>query len=469
MSTQENTALRAIPSVESLLRDPTLERQSESLPHPVVVELVRSVVDSVRSEVRKTRKAPDREEIIAKVGRLLALYTAGRPARIINATGVILHTNLGRAVLGERIGKRLAEVARGYSDLEFDVIGGKRGKREAQIELMVRVIAGAEAGLVVNNCAAAVLLSLETLAKGRDVVVSRGELVEIGGSFRIPDVLAKSGARMIEVGTTNKTRLADYRNAITSETAVLLKVHTSNFRIRGFTETASTEELAALAAEHGIILVRDLGSGATGLAGSPVPVDEPTLAQEIRAGADVVAASGDKLLGGPQAGILVGRREVIRRLASNPLYRALRPGKLTLAALSETLLAHLEGNPQESLPALRMLGMDEKLLDAEARSIAERMQKAAGGLATIECRPGGSETGGGSIPDTLLETTLVSVTPARAPVHVVERRLRMDHPIVMVRVQEGRILIDPRTLMPGEDDRLIERMVEALAQEGEAA
>jgi L-seryl-tRNA(Ser) seleniumtransferase len=457
-----NTELRAIPAVESLLRDPGLAAHVESLPHALVVAVVREVVDAVREDVRASGAAPNREAIVSRIDRRLGLIAAGRPARVINATGIILHTNLGRAVLGERVGARLREAAAGYSDLELDLETGERGRRERQVETLLRALTGAGAALVVNNCAAAVLLALDTFARGRDVIVSRGELVEIGGAFRMPEVVARSGARLVEVGTTNKTRLDDYRRALTPETSVFLKVHRSNFRISGFTESVSTSELVALAGECGVRVVRDLGSGATGLPGSPVPGDEPTLADEVAAGADVVAVSGDKLLGGPQAGIVVGSRESVRNMARNPLYRALRPGGLIFAALAETLRIHLEGRATAELPALRMLNAAADSLEREAQGIRDALASRTAGTAEVRTAPGRSEAGGGSLPGVSLPTTVVAVRPLDRPAHHVEARLREFRPPILVRVQEGQIVIDPRTLLPGEPEIVVSALAEAL-------
>lgn len=466
MPDSEQHAFRAIPAVEALLRDPGVAFAAGSLPRAVVTGVVRDVLAEVRADVRASGRAPEIGRVTRRIQLALMLLRAGRPARIVNATGIVLHTNLGRAVLGERIAKRLYDVACGYSDVELDIATGERGRRESHVDLLLRVATGAEGALVVNNCAAAVLLLLDTFARGREVIVSRGELVEIGGSFRVPDVVARTGARLVEVGTTNKTRVADYRDAITDDTAALLKVHRSNFRMLGFVEEATTRELAELADERGLAFVRDLGSGEPGLEGRPRALaEEPTLSGEVAAGAHVVAASGDKLLGGPQAGLIVGRRAHVGKAARNPLYRALRPDKLTLAALSETLLAHLAGEADE-LPARRMLELPGDEIRRRADTLRDALARSCGDAAEVRVQPSTSEIGGGAAPALALETHVVVVTPSASPVHHVESRLRRGTPPVLVRVSEGGLHIDPRTLLDGEAEIVVRRIAEALGQEG---
>jgi L-seryl-tRNA(Ser) seleniumtransferase len=463
MSHPIHDAMRAIPAVESLLGEPVVAERASRLPAPLVLGLVRSVLDEIRSEVRLTGRPPERTHIVAGINRRLDLYIAGRPARIVNATGIVLHTNLGRAVLGERVAKRLSDVAAGYCDLEHNLESGGRGRREHHVEELLRAATGAEAAIVVNNCAAAMLLLLDTFGRDREVVISRGELVEIGGSFRMPDVLERSGGHMMEVGTTNKTRVEDYRAAISPETSVLLKVHTSNFRVMGFTEEASTAELAALAAENpGVVVIWDLGSGALGRTESPVPDEEPTMAEMLRAGAHLVAASGDKLLGGPQAGLIVGRRELVARAVKNPLYRALRPDKLTLAALSEVLLVHLSGNAAEDVPALRMMHATIEELEGRARTLASELDAAIGSVADIDVIDGKSEMGGGTLPVAEMPTKIVTVAPRNRAAHRVEERLRAGHPAVLVRVQDGRLHLDPRTILDNENEIVVDRFTAAL-------
>ncbi|HXG76020.1 MAG TPA: L-seryl-tRNA(Sec) selenium transferase, partial [Gaiellaceae bacterium] len=336
-------SLRDLPSVDRLLADERLA----ALPHELAVAAARAVLERAREEVRAGRDpGPLPEAVLAEIARSL------RPSlrRVLNATGVLVHTNLGRAPLGAQALARVADVASGYSNLEYDLERGERGSRQDHLAPLLRRLTGAEAALVVNNNAAAVLLALAALAEGREVLVSRGELIEIGDGFRIPEVLERSGARLVEVGTTNRTRAADYERAARAETAAILRVHQSNFRVVGFAERPRLAELAEVARGHGLALVDDLGSGALRALG-----DEPTPAESLRAGADLVCFSGDKLLGGPQAGVVVGRADLVERLRRHPLQRALRADKLTLAALEGTLLAQLDPRRADELPVLRML------------------------------------------------------------------------------------------------------------------
>lgn len=383
------------------------------------------------------------------------LARSQRPSlrRVINGTGVVLHTNLGRSLLAPAAARRVAEVAQSYSNLELDLETGERGSRYAHVESLLCRLTGAEAALVVNNNAAAVLLVLSALGQGREVVVSRGELIEIGGSFRIPDVMAQSGARLVEVGTTNKTHGRDYERAITPDTALLLKVHSSNYRILGFTAAVSREEMVQLAHQSGILAVEDLGSG---VLVEDLPTygyeAEPTAVASVRAGVDVVTFSGDKLLGGPQAGIIVGRREAVERIRRHPLNRALRIDKLTLAALEETLRLYLD--PQRArteVPTLRMLSLAKEELRRRARSLAQRLRTALGPMARAEVVEGFSQAGGGSLPAVEIPTWLVALQVTGLAAHQVEERLRRGDPAVLVRVQHDQVLIDPRTLLPGDD------------------
>src|SRR5438128_6852138 len=349
--------LRELPAVDELLRDERLARE----PHALAVEAARSALERAREEIRS---GADPGDLAERALDELAALRRPRLRRAINATGIVVHTNLGRASLAERALERVADAGRGYSNLEYDLGEGKRGSRQDHAAAILRRLTGAEAALVVNNNAAAVLLALAALAEGREVIVSRGELIEIGDGFRIPDVLARSGARLVEVGTTNRTRASDYEQAIGPDTALLLRVHQSNFRVVGFTEQPRLEELAAVARSHGLPLVDDLGSGALVEIG-----DEPTARASLAAGADLVCFSGDKLLGGPQAGIVVGRAELIERLRRHPLQRALRAGKLTLAALEGTL--QLATDAPSAIPVLRMLRDDTDAVRARADRLAK--------------------------------------------------------------------------------------------------
>jgi L-seryl-tRNA(Ser) seleniumtransferase len=411
--------LRDLPSVDELAR------QSED---PLAVEAARKVVARAREQLQR---GGDPGDLRANLQAELSAVRAPRLRRVINATGVIVHTNLGRAPLAEAALDRVREIARGYSNLEYDLTAGGRGSRQDHVTDILRRLTGAEAALVVNNNAAAVMLALAALAEGREVLVSRGELIEIGDGFRIPDVLERSGARLREVGTTNRTRAADYENAVGPETAVLLRVHQSNFRVVGFTAQASLRELAGIAGRHDLTLVDDLGSGALIDIG-----DEPTARASLAAGADVVCFSGDKLLGGPQAGIVVGRADLVEKLRRHPLQRALRADKLTLAALEGTLALAVDA-PDE-IPVLRMLREPPE----EVRTRAARLAELVGG----EVEETIAKAGGGALPLTELSSFACAVEEELAA------KLRTSDPPVIAVVRDGRTLLDCRTLTDAEAD-----------------
>jgi L-seryl-tRNA(Ser) seleniumtransferase len=411
--------LRDLPSVDELAR---------SCGDPLAVDAARAVIARAREAVLGGGEPGDLRELLRA-----ELAAARRPAlrRVLNATGVIAHTNLGRAPLAEEALARVLETARGYSNLEYDLEAGSRGSRQAHVASILRRLTGAEAALVVNNNAAAVMLALAALAEGRDVIVSRGELIEIGDGFRIPDVLARSGARLIEVGTTNRTRAADYAAAIGPETALLLRVHQSNFRVVGFTEQPRLEQLADVARRHGLPLVDDLGSGALVDVG-----DEPTARESLAGGADLVCFSGDKLLGGPQAGVVVGRAELVERLRRHPLQRALRADKLTLAALEGTLALYL--GAAERIPVLRMVREEP----AAVRARAERLAGLVGG----EVEETVARVGAGALPLAELPSFACAVEEELAA------PLRAGEPPVVGVLRDGRLLLDCRTLTDAEID-----------------
>jgi L-seryl-tRNA(Ser) seleniumtransferase len=413
--------LRDLPSVDELAR------QSDD---PLAVEAARKVVARARELIRAGDNPGD---LAAQLHAELCTARAPRLRRVINATGVIVHTNLGRAPLADAALDRVREIGRGYSNLEYDVAAGGRGSRQDHVAGILRRLTGAEAALVVNNNAAAVMLALAALAEGREVLVSRGELIEIGDGFRIPDVLERSGARLREVGTTNRTRAADYETAIGQETAVLLRVHQSNFRVVGFTEQPALLELADVARRHGLALVDDLGSGALVDIG-----DEPTARASLAAGADLVCFSGDKLLGGPQAGIIVGRADLVERLRRHPLQRALRADKLTLAALEGTLTLAVDA-PDE-IPVLRMLREPPEAV----RTRAVHLAKLVGG----EVEETVARSGGGSLPLTELPSFACAVEEQLAV------KLRAGDPPVIAVVRDGRTLLDCRTLTNAEADEV---------------
>jgi L-seryl-tRNA(Ser) seleniumtransferase len=453
---------RLVPSVDRLLQEEGLRPLIDQHGRHLVVGELRRLLD----EARAKGGAGDEAGVRALLGRLPEALGARlerrlRPSLVplLNATGVVVHTNLGRAPLSREAAARVAEVASSYSNLEFDLATGERGDREAHAEKRLSELLGAEATAVVNNGAAAVLLAVNTLAEDRDVLVSRGELVEIGGSFRIPDVVRKGGARLVEVGTTNRTRLADYRAALGPETGLILKVHPSNFRIVGFTEAPSLEELAGLAREAGIPLVEDQGSGLLrppheALAG------EPTAAEALRAGADLVAFSGDKLLGGPQAGLLAGRRVLIGALRRNPLYRALRVDKMTLAALDSVLLEHEAARAEANVPVLRMLALTERELVPRAEALARGLAQSGTALQS-EIVAGGSAVGGGAAPTLEVPTVLLALTHGSLTAARLATRLRAGRPPVVVRVADDRVLVDLRTVPPESDGVLFGALLAA--------
>lgn len=445
---------REIPSVDRLLReaDPLLERYPRHL-----------VTDALRAATASLRADPDApaglEGILEQAARILEDLHRPSLRRVVNATGVVLHTNLGRSVLAEHAVRRLVEAASGCTNLEVDLWDGRRGSRHSHVRGLLTRLTGAPAALVVNNCAAAVLLAIDSLARDREVVVSRGELIEIGGSYRLPDVLRRGGARLVEVGTTNRTYLRDYEEALTPETALLLVSHPSNYRIQGFAHQPDPAEVTALGRLRGVPTFMDLGSG---LLLDPqrygLP-QEPTVQEAVKAGFDLVAFSGDKLLGGPQAGILVGRADLIRRLAESPLARAVRVDKLTLAALEGTLQLYLD--PERALreiPTLAMLRHDPAGLEARTLQFRDAAAERLGARATVEVARGASSVGGGSMPGEDLPGPVVVVRPADSREEDWAARLRRHDPPVMAACREGALRLDLRTVPPVEEGTLLDTL-----------
>jgi L-seryl-tRNA(Ser) seleniumtransferase len=463
--------LQALPKVDELFLLPSLQSLLKEHHRPLIVESIRRAVDKRRQEILRgaeVREIPpaaaDREKWAAAVKEELAgiLRPSLRP--VINATGVVLHTNLGRAPLAADALEHILETASGYSNLEFDLKTGERGSRYEHVEELLCRLSGAESALVVNNNAGAVFLSLNTLAEGREVVVSRGQLVEIGGSFRIPDVMKKSGARLVEVGTTNRTHLRDYEQAITEKTALLLRVHTSNFRILGFTAEVPLRELVALGGAKNLPVMDDLGSGClidlTRFGLDP----EPTVQEAVQAGAEVVTFSGDKLLGGPQAGIIVGKKSCLDPIKKNPLNRALRIDKLTLAGLESTLRFYLEGEQALTrLPAFRMLTVPLADLERRSRRFLKTLSGELGTRCRLRLKNGSSQVGGGALPIQELPTKVLALSPAGLSAGELEKRLRNGKPPVVVRIQENEVLLDLRTVAKEEEKTLIKALREALA------
>ena len=442
---------RNLPSVDSVLATPEVSEVAVSFSRDWVVELVRFELEQARTRIRQGGDAAGLEEVAFLVCQRVDEAVRAEPRRVINATGVIIHTNLGRAPLSRAAMRAAEEAALGYSNLEFDLESGRRGSRQAQLESLLRQLTGAEAALAVNNNASAVLLGLTALASGHEVIVSRAEAVEIGGGFRVPDVLRQSGATLVDVGTTNRTYLRDYEDASNANTAAYLKVHASNFRVEGFTAEVGMRELAELADRLGVAALHDVGSGSLlptdkyGLAHEPMPQES------VRAGMGLAFFSGDKLLGGPQAGIVVGRRELISRLARHPLARAVRIDKLSLASLTATLTHYLKGEAEREVPVWRMISAIPEALRERATS----WQSALAGLYSIgESR---SAIGGGSLPGETLPTWVMEFDASGLPggAEGVMKRLREGRPPVVARVEGERVLFDPRTVGPEEDAELL--------------
>ncbi len=450
--------LRRIPSVDRLLGTPALRERAAFYGRRLVVAAVRETLARVREEVRAGAEVPPQEALIARIVADLEHRLAPLLRPVINATGVIIHTNLGRAPLSAARAA-VAAAAQGYSNLEYDLPEGRRGHRIDHVERLLCELTGAESGLVVNNNAGAVLLALAGLAQGRGVLISRGQLVEIGGGFRIPDVMARSGARLIEVGTTNRTHRADYERALQQEpdVALILRAHHSNFRIVGFTTEVGIGELVELGARYGVPVMDDLGSGALLDTSAFGLAHEPMVQESVEAGAAVVCFSGDKLLGGPQAGIIVGRAEFVDPLKRHPLARALRVDKLCLAALQATLLHYLRGEATRDVPVWRMIGASVAEIDRRARRWRRRLRRVGIEAVLVDGR---STVGGGSLPGETLPTRLVAL-PVADP-DGVAAALRAADPPVVARIEDDRLLLDPRTVLPEEEEPLLRAVQQAV-------
>lgn len=441
--------LRRLPSVNELLSEPPLQAMESRYGHDVLVEVARTVLDEAREKILAGHPAPAYRDLVDTITERAhaALRPTLRP--LINATGVIIHTNLGRAPLSKAAIAAMQEVGAGYSNLEYDLDAGQRGSRYTHATDLLCRLTGAEAALVVNNNAAATLLILTALARGGEVIISRGQLVEIGGGFRIPEVMAQSGARLVEVGTTNKTYLRDYAAAITEETALLMRVHTSNYRITGFTHAATIRELVTLGRERGLSVVDDLGSGSLLDTSAYGLLPEPTVQTSIEAGADLVCFSGDKLLGGPQAGLVVGRADLVERIKRFPMTRALRVDKTTLAGLQATLLSYIRDAATEEIPIWRMIVTPAAELQERAQAWADQLQ-VRGVMARVE--PVESTVGGGSLPGETLPSFALAIavdSPDTLAAH-----LRASDPPVIARIENDQLLLDPRTVLPEQDRQL---------------
>ncbi len=461
VSSDSKEILRSLPAVDELLRHEAISEAAEAYPRTLVVRAVRNVLERTRQAILKAEATFDSpqfgraslvDEILDELERL-ASFTL---RRVVNGTGIIVHTNLGRSLLCQDALDRLQLIGSGYSNLEYDLAAGKRGSRYVHAEAILCELTGAEGALVVNNNAGAVLLALNTLAQGKEVVVSRGQLVEIGGSFRIPDIMARSGARLREVGCTNRTHLYDYKAAIGPETALLLNVHASNYQIIGFTAEVGLDELVKLGRKHGVAVMQDLGSGCFvdvtrfGLQGEPLVQDT------VRSGVDLTTFSGDKLLGGTQAGIILGSKSLIAELRRNPLTRALRVDKLTLAALEATLRLYRDENTAiQAIPTLRMIATDLKTLEDRARGLVESLSAKIPEYIEVEIEDGSSMVGGGALPVQSLPSKLVAVSSAKLSAARLEAYFRAYRPPIIGRVEQELFLLDVRTLQPGDEEIIV--------------
>lgn len=460
-TTKKEEWLRKIPSVDELLQNKEFQKLCQIHPRRLVVEKIRQTLDEIRQKIKGTTStSAEIEKLLKKLleikNILKGVENKLKPSlrKVINATGVIIHTNLGRAPLSTEAQKQIMEVAGSYSTLEFDLTTGERGSRYFHAVELLTTLTGAEDALIVNNNAAAVFLALNTLASGKEVIVWRGELIEIGGSFRLPEIMKMSGATLKEVGTTNKVYLRDYEAAITEETALLMKVHPSNFRIVGFTREVELKEIVSLGQKYQLPVLYDAGSGALVSLSEKGFSGEPTIQEAIKAGASLVTFSGDKLLGGPQAGIIVGKKEFVEKLKKNHLNRALRIDKLTLAALEATLKLYFTDEPWEKVPVLKMLSLPVTSLKNRAKRLAQKINKEMGVSGKAVAIPTQAESGGGALPATTIPSFGVALSFSKIPAQKLQESLRNFEPPIIARVQEDKVIFDLRTVFP-EEEKLI--------------
>jgi len=466
MSKKSTDICKQIPKVDKLFAHESLAELISKGLRDVVLASTRTVLNQIRKDVLAARleEIPDDGEIVKAIKERVEALTRYSLKPVINATGVVLHTNLGRSPLSKAALDNILRVAGGYSNLEYDLKTGERGKRYVHVEELLCQLCGSEAALVVNNNAAAVLFALRSVAFGREVIVSRGELIEIGGSFRMPEIMAQSGSKLIEVGTTNRTHLSDYERAINENTALFLKVHPSNYRIVGFTISPSTAELASLAHAREIAFMEDLGSGCLVDLSEYGLYGEPTAKGVIEAGADIVAFSGDKLLGGPQMGIIVGKKKFLEPMQQHPLLRAIRVDKLSLAALEATLKLYISGELAQ-IPVFGMVACDVKTLKRRANRIKRALVKLVGERAEIWIAPSSSRIGGGSFPEAELPTVVVAMLPRQISVDELSKRLLACEPPIIARIEEDALLLDPRTVFPEQERILVESIHRAVGAE----
>ncbi len=459
--TIENNQFRLLPSVDELLHTEIGQQLSAQFSRTLAVEALRTVLTQAREDIRAGMLCPSYDVLLADAEKLLQRQQRPHLRPVINATGVIINTNLGRAPLSQDALEAVRQVGEGYANLEYELEEGERGSRHVHVSELLRKLTEAEAALVTNNNAAAVLLSLSALALGHEVVISRGQLVEIGGGFRVPDVMRQSGCQLVEVGTTNRTRIADYEAVLTERTALLLSVHPSNFLITGFTESTSISAMAKLAHERGLLVMDDLGSGCLVESEQYGLTHEPTPQESLAAGADVVCFSGDKLLGGPQAGIIVGKSAVIARLAKHPLMRAVRIDKMTLAALEATLRHYERGQAETHIPVWRMIAQRPEKIARRAEEWAAQL-KSSGLAARIQ--RGESTVGGGSLPGETLPTTLLALDASQVsiPLDEIARRLRMRSIPIVARILRNTLLLDPRTVLDEQGEEIVKGLIAVL-------
>ena len=448
--------LRKLPGVDRLLQEKAVQPLAEEYGHDLTVEAIRQALDLARQNIMAGQDCPSTDELVEMIRVNLEARSRPTLRPVINATGVIIHTNLGRAPLSAEARAAMELAARGYTNLEYDLEAGRRGSRYVHAEELLCRLTGAEAALVVNNNAAAVLLILTALARGKEVIVSRGHLVEIGGGFRMPEVMRQSGARLVEVGTTNRTYINDYEEAITEETALLMRVHRSNFRLTGFVHEPTLGELIELGEKKGLLVADDLGSGALLDTSAYGLAHEPTLQESVAEGVALISASGDKLLGGPQAGIIVGQEDLIAKLKRHPLTRALRVDKTTIAGLQATLLHYLKREAEEKVPIWQMIATHIEAIDGRAMAWAKKLAEAG---VTARVVDGLSTVGGGSLPGETLSTKLVAIQ-VDSPDELA-RRLRAGDPPVIGRIEDDLFLLDPRTVFGEEEEVLIEAIKRA--------
>ncbi len=464
--------LKKIPPVDEILLNEEVKELLSKFNREYVINLLRAVIDDIREELRFLQEEMERdfikEEVIKRLQKRVEQSARGTLEKVINGTGVVLHTNLGRAPMGERALNYMSAMAANYSNLEMDLESGERGSRYVHVEEILTRLTGAEAALVVNNNAAAVMLGLNTMARGREVIVSRGQLVEIGGAFRIPEVMKLSGAQLVEVGTTNKTYISDFAGAISEETALLFTAHTSNYKIIGFSEEVKLAELVKLGKERGIPVMQDLGSGILYNMKDWGLQDEPSVQECVAAGVDIITFSGDKLLGGPQAGIIVGRKKYIEAMKKNQLTRALRVDKLTIAALEATLLEYLEGKPEETIPVIRMLCCSPEQLQRQAEELLDNLYSRIGTLpqvASLTMVELEDMVGGGAYPTYKIPGFGVDIEFHDNALEKIARELRLGSPALVTRKQDNKMRISVRTLLEGDAELLVDLIEGVLKRE----